>query len=98
MPFCLLLLSVTQFILLFYFFLLPKFWETVCCFISVFPGRQSGDELLNTPIGSDDLGWYDNNPATLTVTWNPKLLTNNTDDKVDISIIGYKEEGGKVRI
>lgn len=58
---------------------------------------MSGDEHLTTPVGNNDLGWYDASPESLTVQWKPELLTNNSYDRVDINFIGYREVRGKVR-
>lgn len=64
--------------------------------VSVFPGRMSGDELLGTPTGSNDLGWYDADPETLILTWNGDLLTNNSNDLLDVKLFGYMENNGMV--
>lgn len=63
-------------------------------FTIVFPGRMPHSEHVTAVYKQDDLGWYSHNPTTLTLTWNSVLLSNSTSDRVDINLIGYREENG----
>ncbi|XP_052792972.1 sushi domain-containing protein 2-like [Mya arenaria] len=61
----------------------------------VFPGRIPSDEHIATSASKTDMAWLDTSPSSLTLTWHPEMLSNNSYDKVDVNLIGYKEEGGK---
>ncbi|XP_052245038.1 sushi domain-containing protein 2-like isoform X2 [Dreissena polymorpha] len=58
----------------------------------VFPGRLSRGEHVTTVSSKDNITWYDRDPSQLTLTWKPELLSNNSNDRVEINLIGYKED------
>ena len=63
---------------------------------SVFPGRLSQGEHVTTVSSKDNITWHDRDPSQLTLTWKPELLSNNSNDRVKINLIGYKEDNEMV--
>ncbi|XP_052242291.1 LOW QUALITY PROTEIN: sushi domain-containing protein 2-like [Dreissena polymorpha] len=61
-------------------------------FFIVFPGRLSQGEHVPTVSSKDNITWYDRDPSQLTLTWKSELLSNNSNDRVEINLIGYKED------
>ncbi|XP_060564063.1 sushi domain-containing protein 2-like isoform X2 [Ruditapes philippinarum] len=64
-------------------------------FTIVFPGRMPNSEHVTAVYKNNDLGWYSHNPTTLTLTWDNTLLSNYTNSRVDIRLIGYRETNGE---
>ncbi|KAH3834670.1 hypothetical protein DPMN_108003 [Dreissena polymorpha] len=53
---------------------------------------------LTTVSSKDNITWYDRDPSQLNLTWKPELLSNNFNDRVEINLIGYKEDNQMVII
>ncbi|WAR00091.1 SUSD2-like protein, partial [Mya arenaria] len=47
----------------------------------VFPGRIPSNEHIETPASKTDMAWYDSSPSSLTLTWHPEMLSNNSYDR-----------------
>lgn len=55
-----------------------------------------GSQHINAVFTDADMGWYSHNPTSLTVKWNPDLLSNMSNSSVSLQLIGYNEANGVV--